>query len=219
MVVKRTADRGDSWHDFEHQLLNVQYSLLDSGMDASGGFQRFDNYIQVEPAGGLHRGEVAELVAVETQHFSVQIDDAQDGNFGTRPGWATFEFQASSQGFTFQTINDDQPDNTVVDVELSNDGEDTFWFDKAFCSHPFTDTANGISDNGDSFVHNRLRHYRRDFGMGPLFFENDHIEDHASVSSERIDTDTVTGRAEYRLVWNVMEANDIDSRYLPSRLL
>jgi hypothetical protein len=176
--------------------------------------------MELDPADGLHRGEVAELVALEVEHLECAIEPT-DGDFATQPGYGRFELQLSREGFTFDTINDGQPDFTTVNIQVSDDFRHVFYFGKARATQPYFDSVDqSVNDNGtgDSPILNDFRNYRDEFGMGPLFFDDDVLNDHAYLQAVNVPNDIVVGTAEFHLYWDVYEASQLDSRFLPARL-
>jgi hypothetical protein len=220
-----SASQSDAWEDMEQQLYNFKFALLEGKLSNPQTSERFDNLVQLEPAGGLHRGEVAELVAVEKEHFEVSIRPGSDDSFGTQPGYAFAEFQPSRSPFRFEDRYNDVPKaGTTARIQTSEDGDEVLFFDKTSASQSYFDGAD-TAVNSNAKQPNPVQgtegyfNFRDELGMGPLFFEDDTVNDHASLTAVRVVNDQVVARGEYKLIWDVMEAQDLPTEYLPSRLL
>lgn len=221
MSVNRSNARSSAWEDYEHSLHNINLSIPDQALSGGQGFYK-SNKTRMEPAGGLHRGEVAELVAVDIQHHEAEVSLAGDDTFGTQPGWASFETQPAREVFRFEEPLEAENQNSITNnTQVSDDGIDTLFFCKSYATQNFFDGSNpSVSGNGAfEMADQRLLKFRNDYGMGPLFFENDEVQYNCGFNVQQITTDQVNGRAEFRYVWDVMEASELPDQYLPSRLL
>jgi hypothetical protein len=228
MSVSRSGDtipsnvRSSAWEDYEHFFTAESFNVATGRLN--GGAQSFGpNGADYEIlGGGLHRGEIAELVAVILESTDVQITE-QSGS-GTEPGQAIFEYETARGEFGDQV----DPASIGGEEDLENKLErtkhgydlnrDEILHFRAFASQSFNDTANGTGGGGDigTLGAPSVINFRDEMGVGPIFDnDTDTLRTGATVLTKNLTNEPVDAKVRMRYVFDVMEQGDVPDRLLP----
>lgn len=218
MSVSRSGENAKKdrsrWDNLTKQKVRVQADY--DGTQAGGG-TLFDPLESVQPAGGVDRGKVMELVGMRV------LSLARIRNTGDNPTnpYANYELTTDPEPY-FADPNEaerttDYEGISGMDREVWSDEEDPGTLDawRMNTSAAFEDETNG-SAGGAEWEHYEYRvNFRDEYGVtGPLFDQHDSINLHARIfspSGANIDFDTYLSFD--WLEWQVEE--DLDDRLQP----
>lgn len=204
-----------SWDDLEVQPV-VIISKIDAADNSSGANGGLNSVHGLEPAEGLHRGEVAELVGFHLDVHSLWVRAA--GGSGTTPGvvQSEYEFSAGPDGgdTVFQRDTDEEDKNNLVDVIGYRHEVNNSVYAKNFvhATQGFNDTTNGtggLGNMGDDNGHVRIN-FRDEFGRGPVLGPTDTITFGHSLSTWEIANETVQDHMACRFVWDIYEESRLE---------
>lgn len=206
-----------AWQNFEPQHFEFDIGLPDANLAGdTGETAAAGKQAELEPAGGLHRGERAELVAIMLWEHSVFLK--QQSGQGTTPGIARYQTQwVRSDGVNFEEFIDNQPTtggeaDAFVSLNVAQNSEAHLFFAQATTQTPFNDTVNGTGGGGSSLDDPiKMIRYRDMFGWGPVLEPEETVEIFANLTTDQIDTETVNAITEATLVWDVWETPERDA--------
>jgi len=187
-------------------------------------------------AGGLDRGEVAELVAIEKNYMTVYPTDPQEDSssgaaiiesqFGFEPQDASadmFDTATSPGGSTFDKDADDDGNPEAVDIFAGSSvpgGTDDqrhrlMWREEAFLRKQKYDSADASTITGEINPYTGefgFINYRNEFGRGPLLFDDDVYVASGDANLKSWAGSDIQLNANFTLYWDVFEAQD-EQRY------
>lgn len=197
----------NGFNDLEQYSRSSDYIVRSAAL--SGGQQTHNppNPPELEPAGGLHRGEVAELVAVWVE--DTNIDVVETGNAGTTPGTLTGENELKLVAPMKSTTIDEDGSNDV-DLRGSDFDDDNLvarWFAHGHAA--FNDTTNGSGGGGygSGFASKRYN-FREELGQGPVLEEDDRLFERASIMTNDMANQDVRFRNYFRTFWEVRDKGE-----------
>lgn len=207
-----SSDRSTKFDDLE------QYSRSSNYMARSGDLNAGEQVVlnpknppAIEPADGLHRGEVAELVAVIIEDHSVHV--REESGDGTTPGTLLFENELKT-GLDMKNRNinegdgtaDGKPDVRGNDYPQSNELL-ARWF--AHNSASFNDTAAGTGGaTGGGAGPWKVYNFREMFGQGPVMDHEEVIYERASFTINDMANQDVRATNYFRLFFDIAEKGD-----------
>lgn len=198
----------DGFNDLEQYSRSSDYIVRDSAL--SGGQQTFNppNPPDIEPAGGLHRGEVAELVMVIIEDCAAYVK--QQTFQGTTPSTILFENELKTKAPMHSSSIDADSSSPDVDLRGHDYDDDNLiarWYAHGYT--PFNDTVNGSGGGGTiDAIEMKVYNYRKMFGLGPVLREDDVLFERASFTVNDADTEDIAGSNYIRTFWNVGEEGD-----------
>lgn len=218
MAVSRGNDdaRKDRsrWDNLTKQTVRLQTEFDGT---QGGGLTLYEDYANIEPAGGIDRGKVMELVRLRIGNQVYAFDTAD----GVSRAWADYELTTAPESHFL--AEEDATHDTDVDgvtgheLEVFEEEEDPGTLDvwKATAFTAFEDHTNGTGGGADMTQYENTINYRDEYGItGPLFDVHDMINLHARIfTSSNIDLESsITLHLDW-LEWQVEE--DLDNRLQP----
>ena len=170
----------------------------------------FTDLWRIEPAGGLDRGEVAELVALDVESFFMRAENPTGGNQVK----GSVEFSQSAEAVfaedRFRTdVNELEAESGTITDSLG-----TFIDSGNSPAEPiayFESEGNGGTTDFEpnpSIVF--LRNFREMFGQGPLFDRRDDFIEHYQMNTSAFAANSCSIEMDFALYWDVHEASDLD---------
>lgn len=194
------------FRDYTFQHVKSQYRV--SAGDLPGAFPISEEDIRTTELDDiLHRGERAELVALQLHHLYAAVPgtSSAEGNIE-----AMFELSTGT-GSQMVTL-EDRDSGSVGDVTTLHwvsDDPDILYFASIYGENSFADTASGIGGGADTgSLGPETVHYPREFGACPDFDERDEISEswRVNVPGAAEPTDSlIEWGADYSLVFAVEE--------------
>lgn len=199
MSISRSGSSGElHYDDLEKQRLSVETEWDPGGADPAADLnERFPGLVTFEPAQGLDRGEVAELVGYEVEVTSwirgTNTDEAQFVNhweLSTRsqplyPGLLTNSFQG------INSFDGTSEDGTTTDFDTATGApneaildEDVIWHVRTTGDSGGFDTATGTGAGSDGVSSNDRTSmwYRDHVDSGPTYDRHNELELHHLTS-------------------------------------
>lgn len=199
--------------DIEVQLVESRYEVDASDLPYGDSDDEFaENVRSVQPAGGLARGEVAELVAARF-HVQPGTKGTQTAEGGTSGG---FELSSDPDSKIIASPGTKAGGGNIVTSISGNQVIDAGWWDStdpdllwwtyvtAEGSH--RDTASGTGGGADRQQVMELVPFRSLFGMGPTFDRRDELHEHIDMDTLGVVDDVgIELDVQYALYWNVFD--------------
>lgn len=201
------------WENFEHQHVSTVWKINAgdlTGDDSPGNLARET----LAPAGGLERGELAELVYLQSA-FRCYIVDAS--GTGSTSGQLLAELEIFKDvKADWQVVHDysqaniDDNDTPLVSSKLSESTKDhSYLRQNAMYQQNFDDDTNGTGGaGGGDAVHRDSRHLRHEMGRGPMYDDEDRIAWDAGIDVGNLSDEQVIVQAQTDLVWDLFEYAD-----------
>lgn len=212
-VSRQSGDPADGYEDYEHELIN-QVATVTAGQQSGGGTYN-TSFNDLEPMGGIDRGEVAELVAFELHHRHVDVT-ASISNQQAGPGAVKFSGtlrnEPGDDGSTLQDDTDSTGDGQV-DQKMNRSNENHVVLDRWRLTwySDFQDDTNGLGGSPDGSLAKsdyKFLDFREKFGRGPLFDNNDAIHTGWDFITEDFDVEQIESRQDFSLYWVIHEVED-----------
>lgn len=163
------------------------------------------NLAIIEPAGGLERGEIAELVAMY-----VNLLFEADTSGASRRADSTLEVTRRAEP---QLVIDNasgfessgEIDGQAVDFTLEDSYPGLVYLREMLAQSPVNDTTNGVGAGADMDRHEQLVNYRKEAGRGPVFDRDDLLNHFLRIDH--------TGGADFQIGvhywWAVFDEDDL----------
>lgn len=204
MSVSPSAARATSWEDLEKQHILRQYSA-----DAGNGFFE-EAAVNFDPAGGLERDEIAELVAFERHGIFAFLSNESQAD--TVEGMWELSFSPDAE-LTFDPFLANRPgeeadafgSGTDIVASVESDSPDVLYFSRPHQTGTFADNANGTGGSGSIHMDHGDVNYREMYGAGPTADRHDTLYEHVSVQPSANVVGTLY--VHYSLYWDILEAN------------
>lgn len=210
MSVSRGSGNADKFDELEQYSRSSDYIVRAAALDGTKQ-QTFNppNPPSIEPAGGLHRGEVAELVCVIIEDAA--IDVVEEGSAGTTPGKLQFENELKTKA-PMDSTSIDQDGSNDVDIRGNDYDDDNLvarWFMHQHAA--FNDTTNG-SGGGSAGAPGpwKVYNFRRMFGQGPVLREDDVLYERAAFRINDMANQDVRAENYFRTFWDIGDRGDFD---------
>lgn len=205
---------GDVEHfdDLEHQTLRRHFSISAGNNDGTtgqfGGQTRtIENAESEKIAGGLSRGEVAELVAVQVK-LRAFINSTQTAD-GTVRGAMELSTDTSPIMLSDaqKTAGDvTANDGTTVDYAAWGDtSPEVLAFLESVSYGPITDGTNGVGGSGTSETIEKVVPYRAWFGSGPTYDRHNDLNEHLLITQWNVADAATHLDYEASLLWDIRE--------------
>lgn len=195
-----------NYTDFDIQ--QVVTSATSNNTEITDMQQTFDNFNSIEPAGGLARDEVAELVlAIIDVSMAVPTISAS----GTSTVEIGSEVSADSEPHLLVAMNDGVSESNVDGVtgfdarNVAKVDLDPLYHHTVTGSADSADTTNGVGIGGANSHMQRRLPYRNMFGHGPEFDRHDQINWHLSYQAEGSANPGFRYAERTTLVWDVYD--------------
>lgn len=213
MSISRNGRSGVE--DLEEQVVEVAYSVLGEDRAGDGSFV-VDQIASFDPAGGINRDEVAELVAYQprTALCRVRADGSEGQTPGNVDGQMEWSFNPDIQFMDGQTSDSktvDDPNGTEAPVNILKtdySGNDVFWTPQSFNTSAFNDTVNGTG--GGAGVENTqtsvgVVNLREEFGAGYIADVHDKVYCHGTIQAINNPNVDIHGITAAKLYWDIQE--------------
>lgn len=173
-----------------------------------------------EPAGGLARGEVAELVAIDVDH-KVRTNDGGSGTFND-PNTLISIMQWGVDDDFFPNEAGSNVDKDIIDSagnDVGNRGGQEyndagiFWLAGQRVSTHWNNTTDGAGGGEGPGHQHHKENFRAFGGMGPLVDRKEDLQCHGFLQSKGPMDNVAESDAWIRAYWNVVEASDLPDDY------
>lgn len=195
--------RASEYSEFDIQTTKAELEIQG---DFAGGGNELDQVLTIEPAGGLQRNEVAELVALyETIYF------AQEASPGELENEVLFEYELSTdpnlrviQGGSELSSSTDLGGTTGLDGNFADTVDPDVLRVNAWGGASMSqDETNGAGAAGINAHDWEIIPYRQVFGTGPVFDRHDNLHYHMHMFA---DVEALgQGGVMHTYVWDVTE--------------
>lgn len=201
----------EDWSDFVHQTERVYVQIPASSLDGNEN-PKMEPAYELDPAGGLARDEVAELVHAEF-NLSTNVKNAGtlDGNIEAK--WqVTFGDQApmhyGPDGNFTETF-----DGESIDVKVMESTDpDLVFYRRQRAFQQVVDPAAGVGAGG-TFPNETVQYSLRDmYGQGPLAGSRDSLNFFLNWDNDGIQNQDVNSCCSVNLAWEIHELDDVVSR-------
>jgi len=214
-------DRDFAYTDVEYQAMNNNLSVAAGSLDGSTNETGGQDEVWEATVGGrealqgeLHRGEVAELLALNVD-IVVYTSSTQ-----TADGTVRGAIEISREG-TFQMVDGEQLNTAAgsfngINMQVISPGmtieEDVLAFLSATGHSAFSDGASGVGGGGSAGEASYSRSYLDDFGSGPLFDPEDEFYQHAQMTQWNVADAAFHIDWNFEFWWVVHEVADIEDQ-------
>jgi hypothetical protein len=203
-----SGSTGLGYDDHEVQTITSNYELEAAQADGTE-----ENNVEPaavwEPAGGLNRGQKAELVAfhLRTWQSVIEVTQSAEGQ--------TFQRFELTDGATSHTVdNQDKIGGQTPALENSDvqgnyfeyvGGDRIIYHGQQTGAGSFADSATGVAGGADHVATSAFVNYRHQFGQGPIMDRNDQLYEHISLDVVNVDDASAEMDIAYALYWRVFD--------------
>lgn len=203
------SDNQYQYGDLDIQHIFHSFSVAAAEVDGTtgqGGGQTFvgEQALVAEPAGGLPRNAVAELVSMDVSVVAY-INSSQTED-GTVQGLLELSTEGNSQ--VVESLNSNVDVNNtagavdIIDVSSTTDS-DVIGMLQAVGHGPITDTVNGLAGAGSAGEAELSIDFRNKFGTGPLFERDDEVTGHLGLKQWNVADSALHLDMAAQLLWDV----------------
>jgi len=227
-----TETRSESWEDYEKQVGRAELNVSDSSNVPAGNNigALVESFAQIDPAGGLGRGEVAELVAMrctmqvrsstpDTDQAPVKLQGELEYSLDSEAHVVSLGTQTSGTSSTVTLENRATSDD--IDMEQSHAVVDDYAEYLAFLKRTDAtgaygnDSTDTEADYGGAQNYDQdtvERHFREEFGQGPELDRHNEIHLHGAILENISSNWTTLAKVpkpaintQFEFIWDVFE--------------
>lgn len=212
---------GDAGAPVDYDRTERQSTGIDITVSADADSRHFKEDVFVfDPAGGLDRGELAELVGgkylvtVETGNsnqsggvvmYDLMLSTSADSGLSTAAGAPGVNHLYQDEIVQFE--DEVGPPATTAQAEILHDEDDDdriFWYND-ICQGTIEDDTNGVGAGPDYHKHTEMIDYRLGGGSGPVFDRHTELHWHYGCTQQGGEDVSFEIAAMAWLIWHVFE--------------
>lgn len=204
-----SKDSDYDWDELEIQHVSTNYGVPAADLSGATSFACTSitaaSEKEWEPAGGISRGELAELVAL--QHvINVYINSTETAD-GSVVGQLIVSTEDDTQGVGNLPGGFDDIGSTVIDQDEMQVTTDPAHVDilEAFGTGPFSDGASGVGGGGSAGQHAKSLNFKAWGGFGPTYDVHSEFRGHPQFSVWNVDDAGIHMDYEGQFLWKVHE--------------
>ena len=212
-----SGGRSSGWEGLEIQQVSILQSVFADELPLTDkiGFTK-----SIDPAGGLDRRQVAELVAMRV--FGVFAFVTPDSGVGTTPGNADHGYEVSmedspkvlgpiaqaragaAQVAPWSAGELGDPANNFERFVDIND-PDVLMYATPHNFQAFNDTVNGTGGGATMHMNHQHFNFREELGGGPELDQHDKVYFHCIIGEHEVADENIVLYAQQQLIWDLRE--------------
>lgn len=213
-IARGNGGQSTAYDDLEVQNVHLRRVVEPADLPLNGVIT-WDRPIEI--AGGLSRGEIAELVCLHVHNVSPVIEPAgggtsSDGNVECDLSWQlTLDNDGDMTDEQYRTVEDGE----FADSRLKGNRYESYDPSNLYSVRidgsygPWQDTASGNGGGGSIHSTNALIPFRDLFGQGPTMDRHNEFTDSGQMAAANMTGARVGTTVAFTAYWDIQEAGDL----------